>query len=254
MILQQPSDQQYENNQTRQQSSADQQLVGEESNQQRTLQQQASEQQAIQQAYLGQTNLENAVFNAFEKGSYFNWTPGTLSEQWSYFNRNDVYGTIDHRDGKPDFSFFISDDPRDISFKGEFQIRVIEFLGDIFQKIHGLIPDGNMKDFLSGAAKMGENYASLIAWNHKEQNWDKFFHCMANCEASEFGTYGMIAALIISDLRDSPNQNQSTSDQRNDAQSDHRANALGRESTFRCYSSCSEAYLPDAYRTSTRPY
>ena len=54
-------------------------------------------------------------------------------------------------------------------------------------------------EFTGGTAVMWEGY-----WRMRERNWqgdDKWFHCMANCQATNLGSGGAAAAKIISFFR-----------------------------------------------------
>jgi hypothetical protein len=70
---------------------------------------------------------------------------------------------------------------------------------------------------------------------------DKYFHCMANCEASERGPGGLFAAQIISELRE--DYGYWKGDPLGDSLDDMRANRCGRRGDPKCENRCKQ-YLP----------
>lgn len=77
---------------------------------------------------------------------------------------------------------------------------------------------------------------------------DKYFHCMANCQAARRGSYGRGVSIVISEVREAVDQircelgGSSSEDCKNDCDEDRKANALGRDSDLN--TSCSEACQP----------
>ncbi|MEK6712967.1 MAG: RHS repeat-associated core domain-containing protein, partial [Nitrospirota bacterium] len=57
-------------------------------------------------------------------------------------------------------------------------------------------------DFFGGTGDFIENYLKMREVNWKEKGTDKYFHCKANCEASQRGLGGQDAACLISDTRE----------------------------------------------------
>jgi hypothetical protein len=110
-----------------------------------------------------------------------------------------------------------------------------------FEKMKDNMPDSYMKDMVIGMCKMTENNLAMRMWNHQEDGWDKFFHCMGNCEAAEFGSGGYKAAVILSNI------NEMGIFHDYDSENDQIANRIGRENPGRCYSTCSN-FIPGNYR------
>jgi hypothetical protein len=110
------------------------------------------------------------------------------------------------------------------------------------EKMQGYVPDGYMKDFANGSCKMVENFADMKNWNHKEPGWDKFFHCMGNCEAAEYGKGGSDAAKFWGEVRETVYRD---SDSQNDIMANERGRLAG-ENGIRCYDAC-VGYKPRGY-------
>lgn len=92
-------------------------------------------------------------------------------------------------------------------------------------------------EFSAGAAWMWEGY-----WRMRDRNWqgdDKWYHCMANCQATNVGSGGATAAKIISFFRtDVSSRVLEPSDWRND----DKANKCGQKGG-NCYNTC-DGFLP----------
>ena len=72
-----------------------------------------------------------------------------------------------------------------------------------WQKIaFGVCSDNNKwwEDFKGGVSDMWNTYKEMRKANTK--NSDKYFHCLANCRASNRGQVGKDAAIWISDFRE----------------------------------------------------
>jgi uncharacterized protein RhaS with RHS repeats len=83
------------------------------------------------------------------------------------------------------------------------------------------------RDTFSGATKdFWKNYSDM-----KEANTigaDKYFHCKANCEATQRGEVGEQTAEVISDVREFVDQNVK-GDSEEASEADQEANKIGRE-------------------------
>jgi RHS repeat-associated protein len=110
-----------------------------------------------------------------------------------------------------------------------------------------MLPDGlpKAKDVPGvqsiGAAKdFVKNYQAMRDAN--TIGADKYFHCKANCEASQRGAEGKAAATVISDTREFVDQNVK-GDPKSASDADQAANAFGRaqgsSSSQACSTSCS---------------
>ena len=76
---------------------------------------------------------------------------------------------------------------------------------------------------------------------------DKFFHCKANCEASQRGAEGKAAATVISDTREFVDQNVK-GDPKSASDADQAANAFGRAQGSNSSQACSTSCSPLAPR------
>jgi RHS repeat-associated protein len=92
-------------------------------------------------------------------------------------------------------------------------------------------------EFSGGTAVMWEGY-----WRMRDRNWqgdDKWYHCMANCQATNLGSGGATAAKIISFFRTNVSSRVlEPSDWRND----DKANKCGQKGG-NCYDTC-DKFLP----------
>jgi hypothetical protein len=103
-------------------------------------------------------------------------------------------------------------------------------------------------DFAGGVADFLDKYREMKAVNTK--GVDKFYHCMANCEASQRGLGGEIAAKGISygreatdSVRNVIEKGMSPSDSIADCMGDMKANRVGQKAGVageRCYDACGE--------------
>jgi RHS repeat-associated protein len=101
---------------------------------------------------------------------------------------------------------------------------------------------GFWEDFYKGATDMYRNYQNMRDANTK--GVDKWFHCMANCEASRRGPGGALAAQIISHLRE--DYGYWKGDPIGDSLDDMRANRCGRLGNSKCQDRCKQ-YLPPGF-------
>jgi serum amyloid A protein len=86
---------------------------------------------------------------------------------------------------------------------------------------------------------MWKNYQTMKAV--KTKGVDKYFHCMANCQAAETGPGGYFAAQVISNLRE--DFDYWKGDPISASMQDIEANRCGRRSPGRCKQGCSR-YIP----------
>jgi Serum amyloid A protein len=102
-------------------------------------------------------------------------------------------------------------------------------------------------DFAEGVKDFWKNYQEMKAQN--VIGADRYYHCMANCEASQRGSGGQIAADIISSGRefvDRPKnitRGMTWADSTADCEGDMRANRIGQEAGtkgVRCYDACNQ--------------
>jgi RHS repeat-associated protein len=101
---------------------------------------------------------------------------------------------------------------------------------------------GFWRDFYQGANDMYRNYRNMR--DAKIPGSDKWFHCMANCQASQRGPGGLLAAQIISDLRE--DYGYWKGDPLGDSLDDMRANRCGRRGDPKCENRCKQ-YLPPGW-------
>ena len=88
------------------------------------------------------------------------------------------------------------------------------------------------KDLKNAISSFTNNYLEMVEFNYKDS--DKFFHCLANCEAVKYGWSGEMVAIFISELREQTDmilkgkllgKTQYTPE---DSEADHKANRHGR--------------------------
>lgn len=103
-----------------------------------------------------------------------------------------------------------------------------------------------VKDCVGGAEDFVNNYNEMKSANVRGA--DKYFHCMANCQATERGVGGEHIAIAISYGREASDmvrnpieKGLSVQDSLKDARGDLEANRIGREGAgtgVRCYEAC----------------
>lgn len=97
-----------------------------------------------------------------------------------------------------------------------------------------------ISDFVGGVWSMWHNYQSL-----RDANFigiDKYFHCMGNCQAAQWGRPGALAAAMISELREDSDFWRGRPLW--DSMEDMRANEVGRCGWIDCRKTCSRYLLP----------
>ena len=100
---------------------------------------------------------------------------------------------------------------------------------------------GTMRDFL-------RNYDNMRIAN--TIGGDKYFHCMANCQATRRGPTGEATACLISDVREWTDQN-IKGDPASASLADQAANVIGRSGALSSSQSCSAAC--SGFRTNGLP-
>ena len=102
---------------------------------------------------------------------------------------------------------------------------------------------GAMSDFL-------EAYADMYAANFK--GTDKYFHCVANCAASDRGWVGLGFAKLFSELREFTDQYLKR-DPASVCDEDRHANFTGQLGVGPCADRCKE-FIPDVGRCDVNPF
>jgi RHS repeat-associated protein len=139
---------------------------------------------------------------------------------------------------------FLSEDPIDFEDGSNRYSYVLDDPMDLIDP-SGLWPESLdytvrfWKDFYHGSKDMYENYRKMTDANTK--GVDKWFHCMANCQASQRGPGGLLAAQVISELRE--DYGYWKGDPPGDSLEDLRANRCGRRGDPKCDNRCNQ-YLP----------
>jgi hypothetical protein len=100
-----------------------------------------------------------------------------------------------------------------------------------------------VQDRLRAASAVCEKFVEMKAWNHKEKNWDKFFHCEGMCEGAGLGKDGGSFARDIGMMRESI---WNDTDSHNDLVANERG-ILGELRGIRCSDACRD-YIPGRYR------
>jgi RHS repeat-associated protein len=153
------------------------------------------------------------------------WDPETNR----YYNRARYYD--------PKLGRFISEDP--IGFAGGANLyRYVRDNPVTWTDPFGLYDPNPPGGFGGGTWAMWKNYRTMVNVNTK--GVDKYYHCMANCQAASQGPGGYFAAWMISELRE--DYGYWKGDPIWDSMEDMRANQCGRKSAPNC-SACNQ-YLP----------
>jgi hypothetical protein len=105
---------------------------------------------------------------------------------------------------------------------------------------------GSLGDFIAGVDDFCRNYKDMTS--KKTPGPDKFFHCRANCEATQRGPGGELAAQLIGYGREAVDvvknvvkNGMTPAESINDCRKDLEANRIGREAGrngVRCYDAC----------------
>ncbi len=135
-----------------------------------------------------------------------NLTDYYLSDDSITIDEKSIYGSNDYLNYNlnNDFNFNANLETKEFQNKTNFAERALAYACEQYDKmING--PLSSMRDMttgVSGACKMVEARIEMINLNNKTEGWDKYFHCMGNCNASNYGVDGVKAALVIDTMKE----------------------------------------------------
>jgi hypothetical protein len=155
-----------------------------------------------------------------------------------------------NQSGRPDFTFDADISGKGFNEYGNSIDRTMVNACEQYEKmLKGFSP--NMRDMLagvSGACKMVETRVEMLNDPQKMEGVDKFYHCMANCRAVEYGgVAGAGAALVIDSAKEAKDVFKRGIA---DSYQDFKANFEGLRgglSGQRCYDVCGDR-LPKGYK------
>lgn len=154
-----------------------------------------------------------------------------------------------NKGARNEFSFNADVSTKEFAKHGNSAERVAAYACEQYEKMLNGLPAG-MKDLtpgVSGACKMVETRVEMINTNNATLGYDKYWHCMGNCNAAEYGIKGAEAALAIDTLKEMKDVFKYGI---KDSIGDFGANLQGLKgglSGERCYDVCNNR-LPNRYR------